>query len=420
MLDASALIGHTILTSVEINATAIAYSPPHHPTIVGDATSFSLYASLPDCSMLLLGAPCQPFSVHGTSDGESNPKGHLASLGPLVSYYLDCPRFIIESVLGFSQTFQSHNALANLRVVAWACGFNISFCESNLRKTWIQTRHRLIMAGANSPLPEQFSQPPGPELTLDLLPIIDWSSPISDFPTECWPTKVQLGWIHDPMRAPPGYPRMITRRSETGMQIMRRYGTFCPGPSAPYLSQVVLVPFEQVDASLPVTQVLVQHQIATYGCLVRFFTPSEAFLIAGILPHKGPTLLMWELAGNACCPLLIFEALLLVSPPEIGSNFPIRDLRHIWLHKLGISLPLTTQCLSFPSPVDVTILLRHNQVTVACRFQGSASVTAIRRRIALAFNPPPEDSELILDGERLTDGSSLIAYDLYGKVIRIV
>ena len=96
------------------------------------------------------------------------------------------------------------------------------------------------------------------------------------------------------------------------MQVMRSYGTYRPGPSSPYLSQVVLVPVEQFRASTPETQALVHHQIAAYGCLVRFYTPAEAFLIAGILPQQGPTLLMWELAGNACSPLLLFEALRLV------------------------------------------------------------------------------------------------------------
>ena len=55
---------HSILASVEINGTAMAYSPPHHHTIIGDASSFGLYADLPNCAILVLGFPCQPFAVH--------------------------------------------------------------------------------------------------------------------------------------------------------------------------------------------------------------------------------------------------------------------------------------------------------------------------------------------------------------------
>ena len=57
MLDAISLIGHIPLASVEINQTAMAYSLPRHRTILGDAANFFLYADLPDCSMLTMGAP---------------------------------------------------------------------------------------------------------------------------------------------------------------------------------------------------------------------------------------------------------------------------------------------------------------------------------------------------------------------------
>ena len=140
--------------------------------------------------------------------------------------------------------------------------------------------------------------------------------------------------------------------------------------------------------------------------------------ISGEFPHEEGGAFVGENAGNACCPLLILEALLLVSPPEIRANFPIRDLRHIWLRKLGIAHPLTSLCPAFPSPVDVTILLRHEDVTVACRFQGLATVAAILLRIPQVFKSDPEDLSLFLEGELLPPDSPLIAYDLYGKVIR--
>jgi hypothetical protein len=264
MLDATSLIGHTILASIEINSTAMAYSPPRHRTITGDASSFNLYSDLPNCAILVMGFPCQPFAVHGTSDGEANPKGRLAALGPLAANFLDCPSFVLETVRGFAQTLSSQNSLDNLRIVARACGFHISACETNLRDSWIQTRHRLILAGMTGPLPSSFAQLPGMDLSLSHLPIIVWTSPLSAFPSECWPTPDDLVWIHDPRRAPPGYPRMINRHSVSCMQIMRSYGTFKPSGSSPYLSQVIQVPIEQFLASSRETQAQLQHQISAY------------------------------------------------------------------------------------------------------------------------------------------------------------
>jgi hypothetical protein len=127
---------------------------------------------------------------------------------------------------------------------------------------------------------------------------------------------------------------------------------------------------------------------------------------------------LWELAGNACCPLLLFEALLLVSSHEARINFPIRDLRQIWLRKLGFAQehPLPS---AFPAPFDVTILFRFEHKAVACRFQGLATMTAILARIPEAVYLAPDDITLYLDGELIPPDSPLIAYDLYGKVICI-
>ena len=418
MLDATALIGHTILASVEINGSAMEYSPPRHRTIIGDASSFNLYDDLPDCAILVMGFPCQPFAVHGTGDGEANPKGRLAALGPLVASFLDCPSFILETVRGFAQKLSSQNSLENLRTVASACGFQLAVCETNLLDTWIQTRHRLILAGSTRPLPPSFSQMPGTRPSMPLLPIIDWSSPLSDFPSECWPNAEDLGWIHDTRRTPPGYPRTIHRNSTSCMQIMRSYGTFKPRGSSLYLSQVVRVPIEQFLASPLETQAQLQHQISAYGELVRFLSPSEASLISGILPLKGPVALVWELSGNACCPLLLFEALHLVSPPEISSNFPVRDLRQIWLRKIGAAHEHKPHPV-FPAPYDATILLRFEHSTVACRFQGPATMSVIVARIPAVFPRAPDDVSLYLEGDLITPDAPLTAYDLYGKVVFI-
>ena len=73
----------------------------------------------------------------------------------------------------------------------------------------------------------------------------------------------------------------------------------------------------------------------------------------------------------------------------------------------------------FPAPLDVTILFRFEHNTVACRFQGSATMPVILARIPAAFYLAPDDFTLYLDGELIPPDSPLIAYDLYGKVIRI-
>jgi len=127
---------------------------------------------------------------------------------------------------------------------------------------------------------------------------------------------------------------------------------------------------------------------------------------------------MWELAGNACCPLLLFEALHLVSSREVQINFPIRDLRQIWLRKLGFAHEHPRHP-AFPYPIDATILFRYEHNVVAFRIQGLATFTTILSRIPEAFNSVPDDITLYLDGEPIPPDSTLIAYDLYGKVICI-
>jgi hypothetical protein len=109
----------------------------------------------------------------------------------------------------------------------------------------------------------------------------------------------------------------------------------------------------------------------------------------------------------------------LVSLPEVSVNFPIRDLRHIWRRKLGISLPFSPSPLCFPAPLDSTILLRHENRTVPARFQGLAPVQAILDRSEMIFDIDPGDTSLFLEGDLISSDSNVIAYDLYGKVIRI-
>ena len=141
--------------------------------------------------------------------------------------------------------------------------------------------------------------------------------------------------IHDPFRTPYRYSRFVSRRSQSTHQIMRGYATFLPNSSGPYLSQVVIIPPDEVEEALAETRGKLQPQIDKYGFPVRFFTPDETLRIAGILPQRGPPGLVWELAGNACSPFLLFEALTLVEAPEIQLHFPVRDLRRAWCRKLN-------------------------------------------------------------------------------------
>ena len=166
-------------------------------------------------------------------------------------------------------------------------------------------------------------------------------------------------------------------------------------------------------------QTLVTHQIETYGCLVRFYTPAEALLIAGILPQQGPTSLVWELAGNACSPLLLVEALRLVSPIEIRNNFPISDLRNIWYRKLGITAPGHPPISAFPIPLDSAVFLRFENKSTACRFQGVAPMPEILARASKLPHTSPEDISLYLNGNLLSPDANINAYDLYGEVIHI-
>ena len=114
----------------------------------------------------------------------------------------------------------SFNPLDNLRLIAQACGFHISTGEMLLRRAWIQTRNRLIIAGSISPIPPPFPQEPCSSLSLTRTPIMEWNTPLEDLPNECWPETEQLAWTHNPARVPSGYSRFIDRSSKGCFQIM--------------------------------------------------------------------------------------------------------------------------------------------------------------------------------------------------------
>jgi hypothetical protein len=155
---------------------------------------------------------------------------------------------------------------------------------------------------------------------------------------------------------------------------MRSYGKYQPRRNSMYLSQVMLVPYEAFAAATAALQALLQPQINSYGCLVRFFTPQETLLIAGIRPQSGPETLVWELAGNACSPLLLFEALSLVMPPDFQCGLTVQDLREAWLRKLGVAPMCSVSPGPFPGPIDTSILIKSANVFFFCRMQSSASI----------------------------------------------
>ena len=153
---------------------------------------------------------------------------------------------------------------------------------------------------------------------------------------------------------------------------------------------------------------------------MRFFTPTESLLIAGVLPQQGPPCLIWELAGNACSPLLLFEALRLVSPSEICTGFPVVDLRKAWLRKLGMPSPGRPANGVFPGPIDTSILIMMDNVTKVCRTQDSATMRELYGRASILFGLDPEEFNLCSDGLVLGSEVHKIAGDLYGQLLLIV
>ena len=202
MLEAAALSGHTSPFMVEQNKTALDLSSSNHKRICGDAGDFVNYTNLPDCDALLGGPPCQSFGRNGAKAGEGCANGVLSALIPVVTWFLGCSRFIMESVVQIDSMIASHNTLRNLLSLAKACGFHTSQCSVQLGQCWIQCRTRLIVVGSITLIPPTFSQTIGPSPCLAGLPILDWRTPLEQLPEECWPTEDELILIHSPSRVP--------------------------------------------------------------------------------------------------------------------------------------------------------------------------------------------------------------------------
>lgn len=412
MLDAAELVGFQPHSMVEINPLIGSLSTPRHKIICGDASHLSLYRNHPDIHLLLMGFPCQPFSHNGTGKGESDPRGILASLGPIVAHFLDCRCLILETVPGFAAATGSHNSLSNLTLISQACGFHLSTCDTRLERVWIQHRHRLIIVGSRSPLPPSFEQSPCLSPSLQDIPAISWDADPSSIPLDCWPDHIALAMIHDPSRSPFNYSRVLSRRSLRTHTIMRGYATFCPPARQVYLSQVVEVSPLQVESAPSGLRSYLVAQIQDFGFPVRFLTPSEALLIAGILPQSGPTPLLWELAGNACSPFLLFDALIRISPRGVSPFLSPADLQRAWMRRLGHPLPLPPTG-DFPPPYNTTIFVHFGGFYRILRSPESASVTALSRAASLLVDVDP-DVHLLAHLDSSLPAASLTAGDLFG------
>ena len=357
MLEAAALIGFLPYATVEINQTAVALSKPRHRVICADATDFKIYTKIPNIHILLQGFPCQSFALHGTGKGETVKGGILAALGPIVSCYLGCKSYILETVPGFTQMVASHRSLDNLQLISQACQYYMSNGDMHLETCWVQHRHRYVLVGDRRMLPKTFYQAPSTAPLLSDLPIIKWDMDLEMVPEDCWPDVEELEMIHDRTRVPFNYNRYLSQKSPHTHPVMRGYATYLPAKNKPYLSQVVIIPEGPVASAPAAVRANLQQQIANYGFPVRYLTPEEAVAITGILPQVGPTKLVWELAGNACSPFLLFEALRLIVSPDTATAFPVKDLRRAWSRKLGLPMKVVLGD-AFPPPINSALFVQ--------------------------------------------------------------
>ena len=183
----------------------------------------------------------------------------------------------------------------------------------------------------------------------------------------------------------------------------------------------MVVPEASFSEASPALQLRLLPQITTYGFLVRFFTPAEALRIAGIRPLlSAPPLLVWELAGNACSPLLLFEALLLIMPLAYKHAFLVQDLRAAWLRSLGLSLPSSAPSGPFPAPIDTTIMVFSSNRYYTCRIHATAPLEDLLSAVSLCLGLAVPHCTL-----RASNGSARVlqfpatAGSLYGKTLYV-
>ena len=174
---------------------------------------------------------------------------------------------------------------------------------------------------------------------------------------------------------------------------MRGYATFLPATNKPYLSQVVIIPESSLATASADIRYNLQHQISNYFFPVRYLTPEESLAITGILPQVGPTKLVWELAGNACSPFLLFEALRLIVAPATAAAFPVSDLRRAWSRKLKLPMRIIAGN-AFPSPINSALYVQFNDNTKIMRTHECSSMEEVLEMAVACYGVNKEEYNL--------------------------
>ena len=152
----------------------------------------------------------------------------------------------------------------------------------------------------------------------------------------------------------------------------------------------------------------------------RFFTPEETLRITGVRPQNGPPLLVGELAGNACSPLLLSAALRRIMPDALKHGPLAQHMRSAWLRKLGMSILEDAPAGPFPEPIDATIFIRKGNVESLRRIQSSASMLDLYVAASLLSDLDTDAFPLrTLDGLSIHPSSPMTAGIFYGNTLYI-
>ena len=194
---------------------------------------------------------------------------------------------------------------------------------------------------------------------------------------------------------------------------MRGYATYLPQKKTPYLSQVVIIPESSLLMAPSDIRANIQRQILKYCFPVNFLTPEEALAITGIPPQHGPTTLIWELAGNACSPFLLFEALRRIVPSDTASAFPVTDLRRAWSRKLKLPMRITSRN-DFPAPINSALFVQFNGNTKIIRTHECSTIKEALDIAAARYEINKEQYILCSPDETVPVAEGAIAGDWFG------
>jgi len=194
---------------------------------------------------------------------------------------------------------------------------------------------------------------------------------------------------------------------------MRGYATFLPAKNKPYLSQVVIIPETSVASASAAIKARLQHQISNYFLPVRYLTPEEATAITGILPQVGPTKLVWELAGNACSPFLLLEALRLIVAPATAAAFPVKDLRRAWSRNLRLPMQIITGN-AFPPPINSALFVQFNRESRIMRTHECSAMKEVLEMATASFGANKEDHILCSLNSSISVAMEARAGDWFG------